>query len=98
NCAQIILLVERRLLEQRAAALSGQRAGTVEFEPAVDVSSPHSQALQTQIFDLVDLAERIGPQRPLPPVAAANLRETLLGALLHGHRHSATDAIARFGG
>jgi len=98
DCAQIILLIERRLLEQRAAALSGQRAGTVEFEPTVDLSSPHSQALQRQIFDLVDLAERIGPQRTLSPVAAANLRETLLGALLYGHRHSATDAIARFGG
>ncbi len=33
NCAQIILLVDRRLLEQRAAALSGRPAGTVEFEP-----------------------------------------------------------------
>ena len=34
NCAQLILLVDRRLLEQRAAALSGRPASAVEFEPA----------------------------------------------------------------
>ena len=98
DCAQIILLVERRLLEQRAAALSGQPADAVEFEPAVDLSSASGRALQSQVTAFADLAERLGPQRPLPPVAAANLRETLLGALLHGQRHSASDAIERFGG
>ena len=93
NCAQIILLIERRLLEQRAAALSGQRAGTVEFEPTVDLSSPHSQALQRQIFDLVDLqglspaetAERTG----LKPVSVrANLfkaRKAIRESLLATH-------------
>jgi AraC-like DNA-binding protein len=98
NCAQIILLVERRLLEQRAAALSGRPTGAVEFEPAVDLSSAGGQALQSQILELVDFAERLGPQRPLSPIAAANLRETLLGGLLNGHRHSASDAIDKFGG
>ena len=98
NCAQIILLVDRRLLEQRAAALSGRPAGAVEFEPAVDLSSAGGRALQSQVLELVDLAERLGPQRPLSPIAAANMRETLLGALLHGQRHSASDAIDRFGG
>jgi AraC-like DNA-binding protein len=98
NCAQLILLVDRRLLEQRAAALSGRPAGAVEFEPAVDLSSAAGRAIQSQILELVDLAERLGPQRPLSPIAAANLRETLLGALLHGQRHSASDAIERFGG
>src|SRR5215213_6060505 len=76
NCAQLILLVDRRLLEQRAAALSGRPVGAVEFEPAVNLSSPGGRALQSQILDLVDLAERLGPQRPLSPVAAANTRET----------------------
>jgi len=98
NCAQIILLVDRRLLEQRAAALSGRPIGAVEFDPAVDLSSACTQALQSQILDIVDLAERLGPQRRLSPIAAANLRETLLGGLLHGLRHSASDAIDRFGG
>jgi AraC-like DNA-binding protein len=98
NCAQLILLVERRLLEQRAAALSGRPAVAVEFEPAVDLSSTGGQALQSQIFEFVDLAERLGPQRPLSPMAAANLREALLGGLLHRQRHSASDAIERFGG
>ncbi|MDE5457608.1 helix-turn-helix domain-containing protein [Bradyrhizobium sp. CSA112] len=98
NCAQIILLVDRRLLEQRAAALSGQPACAIEFEPAVDLSSAGGRALQSQILDLVDLAERLGPRRPLSPAAAANVRETLLRALLHGQRHSASEAIDRFGG
>ena len=97
NCAQIILLVDRRLLEQRAAALSGRLAGAVEFEPAVDLSSTGGRALQSQILELVGLAERLGPQRPLSPIAATNMRETLLGGLLHGQRHSASDAIERFG-
>ena len=98
NCAQLILLVDRRLLEQRAAALSGRPACAVEFEPAVDLSSTGGRAIQSRILELVDLAERLGPQQRLSPVAAANMRETLLGALLHGQRHSASDAIDRFGG
>ncbi|KRR22853.1 transcriptional regulator [Bradyrhizobium lablabi] len=98
DCAQIIVLVERRMLEQRAAALSGQPAGTVEFEPEVDLTSAGGRALHSQISGFVDLAERLGPQRPLSPIVAADLRETLLGALLHGQRHSASDAIDRFGG
>jgi AraC-like DNA-binding protein len=98
NCAQLILLVDRRLLEQRAAALSGRPVGAVEFEPAVDLSSAGGRALQSQIFELVDLVERLGPQRRLAPIAAANRRETLLGGLLHGQHHSASDAIGRFGG
>lgn len=98
NCAQLILLVDRRLLEQRAAALSGRPAGAIEFEPTVDLTSTGGRALQSQILELVDLAERLGPQRPLSPIAAANLRETLLGGLLHGQRHSASGAIERFGG
>src|SRR6187431_2388783 len=75
NCAQLILLVDRRLLEQRAAALSGRPACAVEFEPAVDLFSPGGRALQSQILEFVDLAERLGPQRPLSPMAAANMRE-----------------------
>nr|WP_246738700.1 AraC family transcriptional regulator [Bradyrhizobium sp. CCBAU 051011] len=98
NCAQIIVLVDRRLLEHRAAALSGLPAGAVEFEPAIDLSSAAGRALQSRILEFVDLAERLGPQRPLSPIAAADLRETLLGGLLHGQRHSASDAIDRFGG
>ena len=98
DCAQIILLVDRRLLEQRAAALSGRPAGAVEFEPAVDLSSVGGKALQSQIIEFVDLAERLGPRRPLSPIAAADRREALLSALLHRQRHSASDAIDRFTG
>jgi AraC-like DNA-binding protein len=98
DCAQIILLVDRRLLEQRAAALSGQPAVAVEFEPTVDLSSASGRALQSHVTEFVGLAERLGPQRPPSPIATANLRETLLAALLHGQRHSSSRAIERFGG
>ncbi len=98
NCAQLILLVDRRLLEHRAAALSGRPASAVEFEPAVDLSSAGGRALQLQILQLVDFAERLGPQRPPSPTATANMRETLLGGLLQGQRHSASAAIDRYGG
>ncbi|MEH2503063.1 AraC-like DNA-binding protein [Bradyrhizobium sp. AZCC 1578] len=98
NCAQIILLVDRRLIEQRAAALSGRPAGAVEFEPVVDLSSAAGCALQSQVLEFVDLAECLGPQQQPSPITAANIRETLLGALLHDQHHSASDAIERFGG
>jgi AraC-like DNA-binding protein len=98
DCAQIILLVDRRLMEHRAAALSGRPVATVEFEPEVDLGSGSSLAIRSQIFELVDLAERLGPQRQLSLLVAANLRETLLGSLLHGLRHSASDDIDIFGG
>ena len=59
---------------------------------------PAADRFSRELLELVDLAERLGPRRPLSPIAAANLRETLFGALLHGQRHSASDAIERFGG
>jgi len=98
GCAQLILLVERRLVEQRAAALAGRAMQPVEFEPVVDLSTKAAQALHGQIAALVDLAERSGPDRRLPPLAAANHREALLDALLAGQRHSLSDAIATFSG
>ena len=97
GCAQLILLVERRLVEQRAAALAGGRTQSVEFEPVVDLSTKAAQALRAQAEALVDLAERNGPNR-LSPLAAANHREALLDALLAGQRHSFSDAIATFSG
>ena len=98
DCAQIILLIDRRLLEQRAAALSGRPTAAVEFEPTVDLSGRSGQAVQSQVFDLVDLAERLGPQRGLSPLALANLREPLMDALLQGPHHNASNAIEQFGG
>ena len=40
DCAQAILLLDRRMVEQRAAALSGRAVGTVEFDPAIDLDAP----------------------------------------------------------
>jgi transcriptional regulator GlxA family with amidase domain len=92
------LLIERRLLEQRAAALAGMPVRAVEFEPAIELSTANGRALQSHVWNLVDLAERTGPRNSLAPLAAADLRETLLGSLLHGTRHGLSDAIEMFGG
>src|SRR6201984_1123242 len=40
DCAQLILLVERKLVEQRAAALAGKAAQAVEFDPLVALREP----------------------------------------------------------
>ena len=98
DCAQLILLVDRRLLEQRAAALSGKPVGAVEFAPAVDLNQACGRELNARAADLVDLSEHLGPGRRLAPVAAAEWRETMLGALLHGQRHSRSEAMQVFGG
>lgn len=98
DCAQLILLVERRLIEQRAAALAGKAIRTVEFDPAVDLQGPAGRALLVQIAALTDLAEHTGPARSLPPVASANLRESILGRLLTGQRHGLSEAIETFSG
>jgi AraC-like DNA-binding protein len=98
DCAQLILLVERKLVEQRAAALAGKAVRAVEFDPVIDLASPGALGLQAQMLRLVDLAEGVGPKRKLSPVAAAIWRETLLGHLLTGQRHGLSDVITRFSG
>jgi AraC-like DNA-binding protein len=98
DCAQLILLVERRLVEQRAAALAGKPVGAIEFEPVIDLDASFGRTVQMQVTSLVDLAERLGPARGLPPVLAADLRESILGGLLNGQRHGLSDAIEIFSG
>jgi AraC-like DNA-binding protein len=95
NCARLILLVDRRQVESRAAALAERPAGPVEFEPHIDLDTPFGRALQFQIEYLVDLAEHGGPAPDLPPVMMATLRESILGLLLTGQRHNLSDAINR---
>jgi AraC-like DNA-binding protein len=98
DCAQLILLVERKLVEQRAAALAGKPAAAVEFDPMIDLQMEAAAALRTRMEGLVNLAEGLGPKRALSPVAAANWREALLDALLNGQRHGLSDAIRIFAG
>lgn len=97
GCAQVILQVERRVLEHRAAALSGKPVRAVEFAPAIDLCDPRGRRLRAQVLDVVEIAERTGPRR-LSPVMVANLREALLDGLLHGPRHNLSDQIETFGG
>ena len=98
DCAQAILLLDRRMVEQRAAALSGRAAGTVEFDPVIDLEAPSGRALRTSLAELMLLAERLGPSGRLPAVAMADWSELLLDHLLNGQRHGLSDAIERFSG
>jgi AraC-like DNA-binding protein len=98
DCAQLILLVDRKLVEQRAAALAGGAVRVVEFDPVIDLAAPAAQALQAQMQGLVNLAEGLGSKRNLSPAAAANWREALLDSLLSGQRHGLSQAIRTFAG
>ena len=94
NCAKLILLVERGLIEHRASALAERPGVVLEFDPQIDLHTPFGVALRSQIEYLVDFAEhRAGKQ--ISPVMAASLRETVIGLLLTGQRHSLTDDIDR---
>ena len=98
DCAQAILLLDRRMVEQRAAALSGKATGTVEFDPVIDLNAPSGQALRTSLAELMLIAERLGPSGLMSPAAMANWREVLLDRLLNGQRHGLSDAIRTFSG
>ena len=95
DCAQLILLMDRHVVEQRAAALAERAGGVIEFDPDIDLTTPFGRALCAQLDYLVDLAEQGGPERPISATLTAMLRETALSLLLTGQRHSFTDAIAR---
>jgi AraC-like DNA-binding protein len=98
DCAQLILLVDRKLVEQRAAALAGEAVQAVEFEPLIDLRSPAGRSLRTQMERLADLAEGLGVGRSLSAVAAVDWREALLDALLLRCRHGLSEAIRIFAG
>lgn len=95
DCAKLILLMDRRVVEQRAAALAEQNERVIEFDPEIDLSSPFGRALGAQLDYLVDLAEHAGPDQAFSATLTAMLREAALSLLLTGQRHSFTDAIAR---
>lgn len=98
DCAQAILLLDRRMVEQRAAALSGRAAVAVEFDPMIVLEAPAGRALRASLAELMTLAERLGPCGRLSAVAMADWRELLLDHLLNGQRHGLSDAIQTFSG
>ena len=98
DCAQLILLVERKLVEQRAAALAGKAAQPVEFDPLIDLQLPAGRGLQARMERLADLAEGLGAGRGLSAVSAADWRESLLDTLLLKCRHGLSEAIRTFAG
>lgn len=98
DCAQLILLLDRKLVEHRAAALGGVAVRPVEFDPAVELSGPLGQALSARIEHLVTTAEQLGPHKTLPVVAAADWREQFLSVLLNGQGNSLSSAIDVFNG
>lgn len=98
DCAQAILLLDRRMVEQRAAALSGRATGVVEFDAVIALDTPSGRTLQAGLAGLMTLAERLGPSGRLSPVAMADWRELLLDHLLNRQRHGLSGAIAAFSG
>ena len=98
DCAQAILLIDRGMVEQRAAALSGRAVGTVEFAPEIDLRSPAARSLRARLVGLMALAEHLGPTGKLSAIAIADWRETLLDHLLNGQPHGLSDAIRTFSG
>ncbi|WP_315725554.1 MULTISPECIES: AraC family transcriptional regulator [unclassified Bradyrhizobium] len=98
NCAQLILLLNRDLVEQRAAALSGRAVQPVEFEPAIALSTLHGSRLRAHMLALTDLAEGLGGERRRPAAMAANWRETLLDILLEHPSNGLSEAIRRHSG
>jgi len=98
DCAQLILLFDRRLVEQRAAALSGRPVQTVEFDPMVALSERHGARLRAQMIELAGVAERLGRERGLSPVATANWRETLFDVLFQQPSDGLSEAIRLYSG
>ena len=93
DCSQLILLLDRPLVEQRAAELSGRAVRPVEFDPSVELSAAHGARLRAHMVELADLAERLGAERKLPAAAAANWRETLLNILFDQPSAGLSEAI-----
>jgi AraC-like DNA-binding protein len=98
DCAQLILLLDRRMVEQRAAALSGRAAAAIEFDPAIDLAAPSARGLCAKLDELMTLAERLGPDGRLSPIAGADWREALLHHLLNHQPHGLTERIRTFSG
>jgi AraC-like DNA-binding protein len=98
DCAQVILLLDRRMVEQRAAALAGKPVGTVEFDPAINLNAPTARSLSGKLDELMTLAERLGPTRKFSAIAIADWRETLLDHLLNGQPHGLSDVMRTFSG
>jgi AraC-like DNA-binding protein len=97
NCAKLILLIDRRMIEARAAALAETATGAIEFSPEVDLTTPFGRMLQSQLAYLVDLSECMGPGQKLSPVTAAAIRDSLIGALLTGQQHNRSAEIEHYG-
>lgn len=98
GCAQLILLLDRRMVEQRAAALAGRASATIEFDPVIDLETADARSLCAKLGELMQLAERIGPGGLMPATACADWRETLLDHVLNRQRHGLSESIRTFSG
>jgi AraC-like DNA-binding protein len=98
GCAQMILLLDRRMVEQRAAALAGRATGEVEFDPAIDLETADARSLCAKLSELMQLAERLGPGGAMSATASADWRETLLDQVLNRQRHGLSESMRTFSG
>lgn len=98
DCGQIILLIDRDVLEQRAAALAGTPRQIVEFDPALDLQNAAGRMLLTQLVSLIEALDRLPAGRSLSRLAVADFRETFLSMLLKEQPHGLVEPIRRFSG
>ncbi|UTD28320.1 AraC family transcriptional regulator [Bradyrhizobium sp. WD16] len=98
GCGQMILLIDRDVLEQRAAALAGAPRQIVEFDPALDLRNAAGRMLVAQLTALIDALDRPPAGRGLSRLAVADFREAFLSMLLNGQPHGLTEPIRRFSG
>jgi hypothetical protein len=88
-CPQVILRVEREVMERHARRHFGdEHRAPVEFEPEFSLASPQGACLAQMLPMLADAIATDG--HPLRhPLAFEQLESTLLNLLLYGHPNSA---------
>jgi len=98
DCSQAILLIDRDIVEQRAAALAGAVRQAVEFAPSIDLRQACGRQLAIDLSEFVSIADRLPRGRGLSALAAADWRERMVGTLLTGQSHGLSSAIRSFSG
>lgn len=92
SCAQLILFIDRHVLESRLSRLLERDIDEIVFSPHVSLDRDQSRMLTSQIDYLRQILEMGGP---VSPQTQALIRENLINTLLLGQRHSYSDHLER---
>jgi AraC-like DNA-binding protein len=92
GCEKVIVLVERREIENLAAAMIARPCARIEFDPEITLESAAGTALQRHVQLMLAAAEGEGP---LPPSYLSLLRDGLASLLLTEFDHDHRRAIDR---